>query len=185
MIKWVIELSEYDIFYQPRSVIKAQTLAKFVNEATLAEEDEVTKKVDNKYEVKEERMKEYLQEIGELSIRLKSFQLHQIPRMENAKADYLAQLDNSQVEIDWRKGLLDYLIEGIFHADEMETARLKSRAAKFSLLNCTLYKRSFSQHFLQCLLMEEKRNILQEIHEGSCGSRMGRIALPNKTLRAG
>ncbi|KAL0283657.1 UNVERIFIED_CONTAM: hypothetical protein Sangu_2875200 [Sesamum angustifolium] len=122
-------------------------------------------------------MKEYLQEIGELSIRLKSFQLHQIPLMENAKADYLAQLDNSQVnyntrsitvEIDWRKGLLDYLIEGIFHADEMETARLKSRATKFSLLNCTLYKRSFSQHFLQCLLMEEKRNILQEIHEGSC-----------------
>ncbi|KAL0363874.1 UNVERIFIED_CONTAM: hypothetical protein Sangu_0485000 [Sesamum angustifolium] len=40
MIKWVIELSEYDISYQPKSTIKAQALAEFVNEATLVEDDE-------------------------------------------------------------------------------------------------------------------------------------------------
>ncbi|KAL0427536.1 UNVERIFIED_CONTAM: hypothetical protein Slati_2928400 [Sesamum latifolium] len=100
----------------------------------------VTKQVEGEYEVKEERMKEYLQEISELTSRLKSFQLHQIPRIENAKADYLARLASSlvncntrsitvrtlvknslktdiatlQVETDWRKPLLDYLIEGIF-----------------------------------------------------------------------
>ncbi|KAL0411924.1 UNVERIFIED_CONTAM: Ribonuclease HI [Sesamum latifolium] len=50
----------------------------------------VTKQVEGEYKFKEERMKEYLQEIGELTSRLKNFQLHQIPRRENAKADYLA-----------------------------------------------------------------------------------------------
>ncbi|KAL0444527.1 UNVERIFIED_CONTAM: Ribonuclease HI [Sesamum latifolium] len=118
----------------------------------------VTKQVGGEYEVKEERMKEYLQEIGELTSRLKSFQLHQIPRTENAKTDYLARLPSSlvdcntrsitiktfvknylktdiatlQVETDWRKPLLDYLREDILHANEKEAARLKSRAARTS-----------------------------------------------------
>ncbi|KAL0461395.1 UNVERIFIED_CONTAM: hypothetical protein Slati_0027100 [Sesamum latifolium] len=39
MIKWAIELSYYDISYQLRMAIKAQTLAEFVNEATLLEEN--------------------------------------------------------------------------------------------------------------------------------------------------
>ncbi|KAL0305157.1 UNVERIFIED_CONTAM: hypothetical protein Scaly_2994200 [Sesamum calycinum] len=40
MVKWTIELSKYDIFYQPKSIIKAQALAEFMNEATLMEEEE-------------------------------------------------------------------------------------------------------------------------------------------------
>ncbi|KAL0439579.1 UNVERIFIED_CONTAM: Retrovirus-related Pol polyprotein from transposon opus [Sesamum latifolium] len=37
MVKWAIELSEYDISYQPRSAIKAQALAEFVQEAMFTE----------------------------------------------------------------------------------------------------------------------------------------------------
>ncbi|KAL0341428.1 UNVERIFIED_CONTAM: hypothetical protein Scaly_1805400 [Sesamum calycinum] len=169
----------------------------------------VTKQVEGKYKVKEEMMKEYFQEISELISQLKSFQLHQIPRTENAKVDYLAELASSlvncntrsitirtlvknspkadiatlQVEIDWRKSLLDYLIEGIFPTDEKEAARLKSRAVRFPVLNGTSYKCSFSDPFLPCLLIEEGRNVLQEIHEGSCGSHVGGMALANKTLQ--
>ncbi|KAK4391464.1 hypothetical protein Sango_1924200 [Sesamum angolense] len=40
MIKWVIELSEYDISYQPKLAMKAEALAEFVNEVTLTEGDE-------------------------------------------------------------------------------------------------------------------------------------------------
>ncbi|KAL0374056.1 UNVERIFIED_CONTAM: hypothetical protein Sradi_3321300 [Sesamum radiatum] len=145
MIKWAIELSEYADSYQPRSATKGQSLAEFVNEATLTEEDEgnwlldvdgsstlagsragvvltslegdeleyalrfdfkasnnetdyealvvgirmalnagarnlitysdsllVTKKVEGEYEVKAERMKEYLQEICDVTSRLKN-----------------------------------------------------------------------------------------------------------------
>ncbi|KAL0286026.1 UNVERIFIED_CONTAM: hypothetical protein Sangu_2753000 [Sesamum angustifolium] len=36
MIKWVVEPGEYEVPYQPRMVIKAQPLAEFMNEATLA-----------------------------------------------------------------------------------------------------------------------------------------------------
>ncbi|KAL0395398.1 UNVERIFIED_CONTAM: hypothetical protein Slati_4506000 [Sesamum latifolium] len=39
------------------------------------------------------------------------------------------------VETDWRKPLLDYLTKGILPANEMEAARLKSRVARFALLD--------------------------------------------------
>ncbi|KAL0286118.1 UNVERIFIED_CONTAM: hypothetical protein Sangu_2747900 [Sesamum angustifolium] len=40
MTKWDIELSEYDISYHPRSAIKGQALAEFVNKVTFAEGNE-------------------------------------------------------------------------------------------------------------------------------------------------
>ncbi|KAL0374048.1 UNVERIFIED_CONTAM: hypothetical protein Sradi_3320500 [Sesamum radiatum] len=123
-----------------------------------------------------------------ITSQLKNFQLHQIPRTENAKTDYLAKLANSmvnyntrnitirtliknppehnimtvQIEIDWRRPLLDYLEKNIFPPDEKEASRLKHRATR-----------------------EEDRDILQEIHEDACRSHVARWALANKTLRAG
>ncbi|KAL0319823.1 UNVERIFIED_CONTAM: hypothetical protein Sradi_5243800 [Sesamum radiatum] len=41
LIKWAIELSEYDISYLPRTTIKAQALADFVSEMTGTTQEEV------------------------------------------------------------------------------------------------------------------------------------------------
>ena len=45
LIQWAIELSEFDVKYQPRSAIKAQVLAYFITEFTprQGELDEVDK----------------------------------------------------------------------------------------------------------------------------------------------
>ncbi|KAL0406262.1 UNVERIFIED_CONTAM: hypothetical protein Slati_3940100 [Sesamum latifolium] len=119
-------------------------------------------------------MKGYLQEIGELTSWLKSFQLHQIPQTDNTKADYLARsarllvnystrnitvrtlvknLPESnvmtiQVETYWRKPLLGYQERSILPADENKASHLKHRAARFVVLNGTLYKRSFLDSLL-------------------------------------
>ena len=39
LIQWAVELSEFDIWYQPRHAIKAQTLADFIAEFTLSRGD--------------------------------------------------------------------------------------------------------------------------------------------------
>ncbi|KAL0446084.1 UNVERIFIED_CONTAM: hypothetical protein Slati_1736300 [Sesamum latifolium] len=44
LIKWAIELSEYDISYLPRTTIKAQALADFVSEMTGMVQEEVSVK---------------------------------------------------------------------------------------------------------------------------------------------
>ncbi|KAL0313801.1 UNVERIFIED_CONTAM: hypothetical protein Sangu_2224500 [Sesamum angustifolium] len=43
LVKWAIELSEYDISYLPRTTIKAQALADFVYEMTRTPQEEVPK----------------------------------------------------------------------------------------------------------------------------------------------
>ena len=39
MVQWAIELSQFDIEYHPRTAIKAQTLADFIAEFTIPDED--------------------------------------------------------------------------------------------------------------------------------------------------
>ncbi|XP_050246504.1 uncharacterized protein LOC126694327 [Quercus robur] len=46
MVKWAIELSQFDIEYHPRTAIKAQALADFIAEFTLPDEDRLTDEVD-------------------------------------------------------------------------------------------------------------------------------------------
>ena len=46
MVQWAIELSQFDIEYHPRTTIKAQTLADFIAEFTLPDEDKITDEVD-------------------------------------------------------------------------------------------------------------------------------------------
>ncbi|KAL0314961.1 UNVERIFIED_CONTAM: hypothetical protein Sangu_2340500 [Sesamum angustifolium] len=43
LVKWAIELSEYDISYLPQTTIKAQALANFVSEMTVSPQAEVLK----------------------------------------------------------------------------------------------------------------------------------------------
>ncbi|KAL0325409.1 UNVERIFIED_CONTAM: hypothetical protein Sradi_5110200 [Sesamum radiatum] len=77
--------------------------------------------------------------------------------------------------MDWRKPLLDYLKEGIL--PEKEVTRLKSRPARFALLDGILYKHSFSQPYLRCFSTEKARTTLKKIHEGVCGSYIGGMPL--------
>ena len=42
MVQWAIELSQFNIEYQPRTAIKVQALVNFITEFTLLEEDNPT-----------------------------------------------------------------------------------------------------------------------------------------------
>ena len=42
LMKWAIELSEFDIRYKPRTMVKGQILADFIIEFTLAQSTEAT-----------------------------------------------------------------------------------------------------------------------------------------------
>ncbi|KAL0410493.1 UNVERIFIED_CONTAM: hypothetical protein Slati_3639000 [Sesamum latifolium] len=134
LVKWAIELSEYDVSYLSRTTIKAQAYRAGIvlitpqaddmefaikfkfkasnNEAEyealvlgmritqdagashfLAYSDSqlIVKQVNGEYEVKEESMMLYLQQIEELKIKFKSFQLQQIPREKKCQSRFSIQ----------------------------------------------------------------------------------------------
>ena len=67
--------------------------------------------------------------------------------------------------------------------DAKEAKKIKKRVARFTILNDTLYKRSFSIHYLKCVDEEEAKYILEEIHEGVCEDHAGPRSLESKVIR--
>ncbi|KAL0416776.1 UNVERIFIED_CONTAM: hypothetical protein Slati_3509500 [Sesamum latifolium] len=238
LVKWAVELSEYDISYLPRTTIKAQALADFISEMTEitikeASQDQkwllhvdgsstaqgsgagivittpqlVVKQVEGTYEAKEESMIQYLQQIADLKTKFHHFQIIQIPREENAKADSLSKLASSLEDCrtrhitihylpplavqpittgeDWRTPIIKWIEEGLLPENRWEAARLKTRATRFITQEHILYKKSYTHPLLRCLSTEEGIHILQEIHSGCCGAHVGTRILANKALRAG
>ncbi|KAL0303338.1 UNVERIFIED_CONTAM: hypothetical protein Sradi_6201900 [Sesamum radiatum] len=234
LVKWAVELSEYDISYLPRTTIKAQALADFVSEmAEMTIKDAspdqkwllhvdgsstaqgsgagivittpqgvnlefaikfgfkasnneaeyetlvismrtahemgarhllaysnpqlVVKQVEGIYETKEESMIQYLQQIADLKTKFHHFQIIQIPREDNAKADSLSKLASSLKDYrtrhitihnlpeaqtllavqpivtgeDWRTPIIKWIEEGLLPENQWEAARLKTRATRF------------------------------------------------------
>ncbi|KAL0448537.1 UNVERIFIED_CONTAM: hypothetical protein Slati_1410100 [Sesamum latifolium] len=71
----------------------------------------VVKQVEGTYEAKEESMIQYLQQIADLKTKFHHFQIIQIPREENAKANSLSKLASSLEDCRTRHITIHYLPE--------------------------------------------------------------------------
>ncbi|KAL0400297.1 UNVERIFIED_CONTAM: hypothetical protein Sradi_2373000 [Sesamum radiatum] len=69
----------------------------------------IVKQVKDTYEAKEENMIQYLQQIAELKASFNCFQLIQIPREENVKADCLSKLADALEDCRTRHITIQYL----------------------------------------------------------------------------
>ncbi|KAL0405864.1 UNVERIFIED_CONTAM: hypothetical protein Slati_3900300 [Sesamum latifolium] len=156
-------------------------------------------------------MIQYLQQITDLKTGFNHFQIIQIPREENGKADCLSKLASNLEECrtrhitmhylpeartplvvqpittgeDWRTPIIKWIEEGLLSGNRWEAARLKARATRFIIHEHILYKKSYTHPLLRCLSIEERIHVLQEIHGGCCGAHAGTRILANKALRAG
>ncbi|KAL0355400.1 UNVERIFIED_CONTAM: Ribonuclease HI [Sesamum radiatum] len=130
----------------------------------------IVKQVEGTYEAKEENMIQYLQQITDLKAKFHHFQIIQIPREENAKADSLSKLASSLEDCrtrhitmhylpkartplavqpittgeDWRTPIIKWIDEGLLPENRWEAARLKTRAVRFIMHERSLYKKSYT-----------------------------------------
>ncbi|XP_060972375.1 uncharacterized protein LOC133038292 [Cannabis sativa] len=300
MTKWAVELSEYDITYQPRTTIKSQVLADFIadfscvgqvqaekellclNEQTnstwmvavdgssnskgsglgivltspqgdviqqaircdfkltineaeyealiagldlsielnaktievMSDSQLIVNQLNGSYQAKDSKMASYLQIVQDQISRFTKFTINQVPRLENNHADALANLGSSiqikdgvtipvvimqwpatwkpnedvkslNEQDNWMKPIMQYLEDGTLPHDKNESRKLRAKAARFTLYNRKLYRRSFSGPLLRCLLPAESNYILQELHQGACRNHSGHQSLCNKALTIG
>ncbi|KAL0292280.1 UNVERIFIED_CONTAM: Ribonuclease HI [Sesamum radiatum] len=170
----------------------------------------IVNQIDGTFEAKEESMIQYLRQIKELRTSFDQFQIIQIPREENVKADCLLKLASAledcrirritvqylpearsllaiqpiTTRADLRTPITKWIEEGRLPDDRWEAARLKTRATRFLVQAGTLYKKSYTHPLLRCLSTEEGARVLQEIHSGYCGAHAGTWTFTNKALRA-
>ncbi|KAL0431405.1 UNVERIFIED_CONTAM: hypothetical protein Sradi_0766500 [Sesamum radiatum] len=111
-IKFDFEASNNEAEYEPL-VIGMRMAHKTGARHLLAYSDSqlVVKQVEGTYEAKEESTIQYLQQIADLKTKFHHFQIIQIPREENAKADSLSKVESSLEDCRTRHIIIHYLLE--------------------------------------------------------------------------
>ena len=66
--------------------------------------------------------------------------------------------------------IISFLQDRCLPLDNEEAKKIKKRAARFTILYDTLYKRGFSMLYLKCVNKDEAKYILEEIHEEFTGT---------------
>ena len=69
--------------------------------------------------------------------------------------------------------IIAYLKNGELPEEKMEACILQLKAARYVLCNHKLYRKGYSIPLLKYVLPMEAKNIMWEIHEGTCGNHVG------------
>ena len=170
--------------------------------------------VKGEFKAKDERMQGYLSRVKCLQSKFDSFHLLHIPKNGNAHADSLAMLVTSSAQNlpwvilvedlhkptearrktaqihqikagpSWMDSIIQFLKEDTFPKERIEVDKVRRKAIRFWLSeNQKLYKRSFS--YLLCIHPEMTESLLEELHEGICGSHTGGRSLTHRAITQG
>jgi hypothetical protein len=119
---------------------------------------------------------------------LQKFNVQQVSRDSNVKADQLAYLASESLPENniTRNEAGTPAFKATNSSDPKEAKVVRCRAARYIIQNDVLDKRSFIHPILWCLSEEDEAyHVLRKIHEGICGNHSGKIALAHKAFRAG
>ena len=79
--------------------------------------------------------------------------------------------------------ILLFLENDILPEDQSEAEKVRRKAPRFWLSeDKKLYKRSFFGLYLLCVHLEESKLLLEELHEGICGSHTGGRSLSHRAI---
>ena len=172
----------------------------------------VIEQIKGEYEAKEERMQKYLRLTRHLTREFDEVEFIQVPRNQNALTNEISKLASSEegelsnnlaMEVQkhpnieeaptltiqntnsWMTPIRSFLLDGHLPQDTDEASKIRKKAARFTVLNDTLYKRGFSMPYLKCVDQDDAKYILEEIHEGVCGDHAGPRSLVSKVIRTG
>ncbi|GAU10592.1 hypothetical protein TSUD_418170 [Trifolium subterraneum] len=185
------------------ALIAGMRLAKEMEVADLRAKSDsqlVTSQVSGEFQAKDPQLIKYLEQVRSLAKHFNTFELIYVPREQNARADLLSKLASTKkpgnnrtviqetvakpstgdLEVwmvtrndDWRTPIIQYLENEKLPEEKEEKVKIKKRAAHYTMVGGELYKRGFSSPMLLCVGETESRRILNEIHNGSCGSHIG------------
>ncbi|GJT04802.1 reverse transcriptase domain-containing protein [Tanacetum coccineum] len=174
----------------------------------------VANQVNSSYIAKEPGMVQYLNKVKTLTKSFKEFSIKQIPRSENKKADALSKIASTsfahlskQVLVEelkeksinekeildvveeegntWMTPICEYLAKEILPEDKKKARAVRRKAARYTMINGTLYKKSFLGPWLRCVGPLQANYVLREIHEGSCSMHSGPRSVVAKVIRTG
>ena len=82
--------------------------------------------------------------------------------------------------------ITQFLKEDILLEEKIEADKIRRKATSYWLLeDSKLYRRSFSGPYLLCVHPDQTESLLEEMHEGICGSYTGGRSLVHRAITQG
>ncbi|XP_025618967.1 uncharacterized protein [Arachis hypogaea] len=172
----------------------------------------VVQQIRGEFQVKDPLLERYWLIAKDLISNFNSFTIIHVHREQNVRADILSKLAATRAETqtstlsqhtltkpsiellsiesinhlhDWRRPFLEYICTGAIPRDELHPQQFRRKASFYTRISGELYRRGFSQPLLRCLDQDQAREVMNGVHEGVCGNRIGGRALAAKIIRTG
>ncbi|GJU14778.1 reverse transcriptase domain-containing protein [Tanacetum coccineum] len=174
----------------------------------------VANQVNGSYVAKESGMVQYLEKVKMLASNFKEFSIKQVPQSENKKADALSKIASTsfahlskQVLVEelkeksihekkglaiveeegktWMTPICEHLTKEILPEDKKKARVVRRKASRYTMINGTLYKKSFLGPWLRCVEPLQANYVLREIYEGSYSMHSGPRSVVAKAIRTG
>ena len=98
----------------------------------------------------------------------------------------IVQVHQIRAGPSWIDSITQFLKEDILPEERSEADKVRRKATRFWLSeNHKLYKRSFSGPYLLCVHPEITELLLEELHEGICGSHTAGRSLAHRAITQG
>ena len=85
----------------------------------------------------------------------------------------------------WMTPIVRYLNSRELPDNKAKSHKIQVHAARFSLMNGQLYKRSLDGPYLKCLTYQQGQYVLAELHDGVCGNHLGGRTLAHRAHTQG
>ena len=97
-----------------------------------------------------------------------------------------AQIHQIRAGPSWMDSIIRFLKEDILPEKRIEADKVRRKATSYWLSeNHKLYKHSFLGSYLLCVHLELTESLLEELHEGICGSHTGGRPLAHRVITQG
>ena len=103
-----------------------------------------------------------------------------------SRTEDTVQINQIRAGPSWMDSIIQFLKENILPEENVEADKIRRKATSYWLSeDHKLYKRSFSGPYLLCVHPEQTDSLLEEMHEGICGSHTGGRSLTHRTITQG
>ena len=95
-------------------------------------------------------------------------------------------VNHVRVGPNWMDPIIQFLSKDVLPEDKLEAEKIRRKALQFWLSeDQKLYKRFFSGPYLLCIHPEASELLLEELHEGICGSHIRGRSLAHRAITQG
>ena len=98
----------------------------------------------------------------------------------------MVQINQVRAGPSWMDSITQFLKEDILPKEKIEADKIRKKAISYWLSeDSKLYRRSFSRPYLLCVHPDQTELLLEEMHEGICGSHTRGRSLAHRAITQG